>query len=145
MRTLGLFLCVPALALPAVCLAASGAGAQSGTVGRLYVMDCGHNAAVDQARWSPEVNVGKPIELSDNCYLIRHGADWMLWDTGYPDAVAETPVTTPAGTVTRAKTLAAQLAEIGAKPSDVRYVAVSHTHGDHVGNVDLFPESTLLI
>jgi hypothetical protein len=32
------------------------------------VMDCGHNAALDQSRWSPGVSVGKPIELSDNCY-----------------------------------------------------------------------------
>jgi len=30
-------------------------------------MDCGHNAATDQSRWSPGVNVGKPIELSGNC------------------------------------------------------------------------------
>jgi len=123
----------------------SGALAQPGAADRLYVMDCGHNAASDQSRWSPGVNVGKPIELSDNCYLIRHGGEWLLWDTGYPDAVAGNEVKTPVGTATRAKTLAAQLAEVGVKPSDVRFVAVSHTHGDHVGNVDLFPESTLLI
>ena len=49
--------------------------AQTGTVDRLYVMDCGHNAATDQSRWSPGVNVGKPIELSDNRYLIKHGND----------------------------------------------------------------------
>jgi N-acyl homoserine lactone hydrolase len=95
----------------------SPAAAQSGTADRLYVMDCGHNAATDQSRWSPGVNVGKPIELSDNCYLIRHGADWLLWDTGYPDAVAEKPITSPIGTATRAKTLAAQLAEVGVKPT----------------------------
>ena len=59
------------------------------TVERLYVMDCGRNAATDQARWSPGVNVGKPIELSDTCYLIKHGGQWLLWDTGYPDAVAD--------------------------------------------------------
>ena len=114
-------------------------------VDRLYVMDCGHNAALDQSRWSPGVNVGKPIELSDNCYLIRHGRQWLLWDTGYPDKVADKPVTTPVGTATRAKTLAAQLAEVGVKPVDIQWVAVSHTHGDHVGNVDLFPQATLLI
>src|SRR4029077_14129634 len=39
---------------------------------RLYLMDCGHNSAKDQARWSPGVNVGKPIELSDTCVLIKH-------------------------------------------------------------------------
>jgi hypothetical protein len=41
-------------------LAAGSVAAQSGTIDRLYVMDCGHNAALDQSRWSPGVNVGKP-------------------------------------------------------------------------------------
>lgn len=133
-----------ALAVAAIVgLPAPQAAAQE--VERLYVMDCGHNAAGDQSRWSPGVNVGKPIELSDNCYLLRHAAGWILWDTGYPDAVADKPVTGPIGTATRSKTLAAQLAEIGVKPTDIRFVAVSHTHGDHVGNVDLFPTATLLI
>ena len=86
---------------------------------RLYVMDCGHNAASDQARWSPGVNVGKPIELSDSCTLIKHGNQWLLWDTGYPDAIADKPVTGPLGTATRARKLAAQLAELGVKPDDI--------------------------
>ena len=114
-------------------------------VDRLYVMDCGHNAALDQSRWSPGIDVGKPIGLSDNCYLIRHGAQWLLWDTGYPDAVADKPLVSPLGTATRARTLVSQLADVGVKPADIQWVAVSHTHGDHVGNVDLFPQATLLI
>ena len=116
-----------------------------GTADRLYVMDCGHNAALDQSRWSPGVNVGQPLDLSDNCYLIRHGAQWLLWDTGYADALADKPVTSPVGTATRRKTLASQLAEIGVKPTDIQWVAVSHTHPDHVGNVDMFPNARLLI
>ena len=115
------------------------------TADRLYVMDCGHNSAKDQSRWSPGVNVGKPIELSDTCVLIKHREHWLLWDTGYPDAVADQPVDTPVGHATRAKKLAAQLGELNLKPSDIAFVAVSHTHGDHVGNVDLFPAATLLI
>jgi glyoxylase-like metal-dependent hydrolase (beta-lactamase superfamily II) len=115
------------------------------TADRLYVMDCGHNSATDQSRWSPGVNVGKPIELSDNCYLIHHGTQWFLWDTGYPDAVADKPVTNAIGTATRTKKLAAQLGEVKVKPVDIAFVAISHTHGDHIGNVDLFPTSTLLI
>src|SRR5262249_48110611 len=67
-----------------------------------YVMDCGHNSAKDQSRWSPGVNVGKPIELSDMCILIKHREQWLLWDTGYPDAVADRPVDTPVGPATRA-------------------------------------------
>ena len=67
-------------------LAASAAGVE-----QLYVLDCGHLSAPDQSRWSPGVNVGVPIELSDNCYLIRHAQGWFLWDTGLPDALAASP------------------------------------------------------
>jgi N-acyl homoserine lactone hydrolase len=116
---------------------------------RLYVLDCGRNLGKDQSRWSPGVNEGQPIEFSDNCYLMRHDKGILVWDTGVPDAVAAMPdemvVANGAITYRRAKTLAVQLAEIGVKPADVTYVAVSHTHGDHVGNVALFPTSTVLI
>jgi N-acyl homoserine lactone hydrolase len=115
------------------------------TIDRLYLMDCGHNSAKDQARWSPGVNVGKPIELSDTCVLLKHREQWLLWDTGYPDAVADKPVDTPVGHATRTKKLISQLTELNIKPSDIALVAISHTHADHVGNVDLFPDSTLLI
>jgi glyoxylase-like metal-dependent hydrolase (beta-lactamase superfamily II) len=128
--------------------AATTVGAGSG-LERLYVLDCGQNVGKDQSRWSPGVNEGKPIGFSDNCYLIRHARGLLLWDTGVPDAVAAMPdgmvVANGAITYRRTKTLAAQLAEIGVKPADVTYVAVSHTHGDHVGNVALFPSSTILI
>jgi N-acyl homoserine lactone hydrolase len=142
MRVLKILAAVLLVAAAAGCTTPASRGA---TADRMYVMDCGNNAALDQSRWSPGVNVGKPIELSDNCYLIQHGAQWLLWDTGYPDAIIDKPVITPVGTATRSKTLAAQLAEIGVKPTDIQWVAVSHTHGDHVGNVDLFPGATLLI
>jgi N-acyl homoserine lactone hydrolase len=123
-------------------------GAGSG-LERLYILDCGQNTGKDQSRWSPGVNEGKPIEFSDNCYLIRHAKGLLLWDTGVPDAVAAMPdgmvVANGAIVYRRAQTLIAQLAEIGVKPADITYVAVSHTHGDHVGNIGLFPTSTVLI
>jgi N-acyl homoserine lactone hydrolase len=125
------------------------ADAAEGGVERLYALDCGQNTGKDQSRWSPGVNEGKAIEFSDNCYLIRHAKGLLLWDTGIPDAVAAMPdgmvVANGAITYRRAKTLAAQLAEIGVKPADVTYVALSHTHGDHVGNIGLFPSSAVLI
>ena len=116
---------------------------------RLYLLDCGQNTGKDQARWSPGVNEGKAIEFSDNCYLIKHDKGLLLWDTGVPDAVAALPdgmvVANGAMIYRRPRTLAAQLGEIGVKPADVTYLAVSHTHGDHVGNVALFPSTTVLI
>src|SRR6266704_1709467 len=116
---------------------------------RLYVLDCGRNIGKDQSRWSPGVNEGKAIEFSDNCYLIRHDKGLLLWDTGVPDAVAAMPdgmvVANGAITYRRVKTLAAQLEQLGVKPTGITHVAVSHTHGDHVGNIALFPSSTVLI
>ena len=142
-RLIALTAIVAALAWTAVLAGAAG------RLERLYMLDCGQNIGKDQSRWSPGVNEGKSIEFSDNCYLIRHAKGLLLWDTGIPDAVAAMPdgmvVANGAITQRRAKTLAAQLAEIGVKPADITYVAVSHTHGDHVGNVTLFPFSTILI
>jgi glyoxylase-like metal-dependent hydrolase (beta-lactamase superfamily II) len=124
-------------------LAALPAAAQ---VDRLYVMDCGDARAPDQARWSPGVNVGQPIDIVDNCYLIHHTQGYLLWDTGVPDALAS--ASSPmAGPIPwhRNKTLASQLEAIGVPLSAIRYIGISHTHGDHVGNVDQFPNATVLI
>ncbi len=132
--------------LVATALAQPKAMAQATGVDRPYVFDCGNANAPDQARWSPGVNAGKPIDISDNCYLIHHGQDYLLWDTGIPDAVAAMSSPLP-GPIPwqRRKTLVSQLAAIGVAPGDIGYVAISHTHGDHVGNVDLFPKATVLI
>src|SRR6202171_6674595 len=82
---------------------------------RLYILDCGQNMGKDQARWSPGGHEGKPIEFSDNCYLIRHAKGLLLWDTGVPDVVAAMPdgmvVGNGAMVYRRPKTLVAQLAE----------------------------------
>src|SRR5262245_1479876 len=104
------------IGLAAVLLwAAANTASAQGYVERLYVLDCGINQAKDQSRWSPGVNEGKPIEFSDNCYLIKHAKGLLLWDTGIADAVAAMPdglvVANGAITQRRTKTLAAQLAE----------------------------------
>jgi len=134
----------------ALILLALAASAQAGEVDRLYVIDCGWAHASDQSRWSSGVNVGVPIDLSDNCYLIHHSSEgYLLWDTGITDRLAALPEgrTVPAlgQTWHRTGTLVAALAALGVKPADVRYVAISHWHPDHTGNVDEFPDATVII
>jgi N-acyl homoserine lactone hydrolase len=125
-------------------LPASAAG-----VDKLYVLYCGEIRGADQARWSPGVNAGVPIDLSDNCYLIQHGKDWFLWDTGLDDGVAAKPdgVIGANGALhmKRAKTLASQLDALGVKPDDIKGMAISHTHPDHVGNIEMFPHTMLYV
>ena len=130
-----------------------GAGhAQTGKSGaeRLYILNCGEGIAGDISRWSPGFNEGKSMDFVDNCYLIKHSQGWLLWDTGVSDSVAAMPNgLAPSDPKSvhwrRPKTLAAQLDQLGLKPSDIKAVAVSHTHPDHVGNVEMFPAAMLYV
>jgi N-acyl homoserine lactone hydrolase len=119
-------------------------------VERLYVLNCGEGVAGDISRWSPGLNEGKSMDFVDNCYLIKHAQGWFLWDTGISDAVAAmpnglAPADLKAVTWHRPKTLASQLEQLGVAPSDIKVMAVSHTHPDHIGNVEMFPKAMLYV
>ena len=121
----------------------------AGVAEKLYRLDCGHSLANDESVWTPGENVGHNIEFSSTCWLIKHGSDWLLWDTGVP----ETALNDPRGWSTLPKlivyhldrSLTDQLAEIGLKPGQIGRVAISHTHGDHIGNMGLFPNATIIM
>ncbi|MCK1302902.1 N-acyl homoserine lactonase family protein [Bradyrhizobium sp. 24] len=141
-----------ALAVAALALCGHAALAQSEKTGveKLYVLNCGEGTAGDISRWTPGLNEGKTMDFVDSCYLVKHAKGWFLWDTGIADAVAAmpnglTPADPKAVTWRRPKTLAAQLEQLGLKPGDVKMMAVSHTHPDHTGNVELFPQATLYV
>ncbi|MCW2219111.1 glyoxylase-like metal-dependent hydrolase (beta-lactamase superfamily II) [Bradyrhizobium japonicum] len=142
-----------ALAVAALALSGHAAVAQSEKSGveKLYVLNCGEGTAGDISRWTPGLNEGKSMDFVDSCYLIKHSnKGWFLWDTGIADAVAAmpnglVPADPKAVTWRRPKTLAAQLEQLGLKPDDVKAMAVSHTHPDHTGNVELFPQATLYV
>jgi glyoxylase-like metal-dependent hydrolase (beta-lactamase superfamily II) len=116
---------------------------------KLFRLDCGRSLANDESVWTPGKNVGQSIEFSSTCWLIKHGSEWLLWDAGVPEAAHNDPrgwSTLPKLIVYHLdKTLTDQLAEIGLMPSDIASVAISHTHGDHIGNVRLFPNSAILM
>ena len=130
-------------------LLAVSSSAQAG-VEKLYILNCGEGVAGDISRWSPGVNEGQSMPFVDNCYLIKHSQGWFVWDTGIPDAVAAmpnglAPADPKAVTWRRPKTLASQLEDLGLKPSDIKGMAVSHTHPDHIGNVEMFPTTMLYV
>ena len=143
MRMLRLF----AAAASALCAILGTASAQGpANIDRLYVFDCGQIIIPDMAVVAPDYPHG-PYFMVDTCYLIKHAQDYLLFDTGIGDAVAAMP-NGKKGNISLfyvTKTLATQLAQIKIAPSDIRYLALSHTHGDHVGNIEMFPQSMLLI
>jgi len=134
--------------IAALCLGAARAQTPKTGIDRLYILNCGEGHSNDQARWSPGVHVGVPLDVSDNCYLIHHTSGWFLWDTGIIDAIADKPEGSgdPATILwKRPKRLSAQLADLGVKPDDIKAMAVSHTHPDHIGNVEMFPHTMLYV
>jgi glyoxylase-like metal-dependent hydrolase (beta-lactamase superfamily II) len=91
----------------------------------------------DVARFS-DTNAydGKKLTLTASCYLIKHGEEYMLWDTGYPAGA-----TVPSPKVS----LVEQLAQLKLTPEQIKYVGISHYHGDHIGQAGSFPDAMLMI
>jgi N-acyl homoserine lactone hydrolase len=134
-RTLSLL----ALGVCANALVSLSASAQAAAEVTLTRLECGTGAA------PTEVNVrfsdtyafdGLKVQLVFSCYLIKHGDDYMVWDTGQP---------LTAGAVAPKTSLVDLLAQLKVKPEQVKFVGISHYHGDHIGQVDQLPKSTLLI
>jgi len=76
------------------------------------------------------------IQFVYSCYLIKHGDDYLLWDTGQS-------MTAP--NVAPKVSIVDQLAQLNLKPEQIKYVGISHYHGDHTGQAASFAKSTLLI
>ena len=121
----------------------------SGTIDRLYALNGGFAVAPDRSVYSPgKAKKGEQITLSCNAYLMRRANEWIIWDTGIEDEVAEVPggkiiAHDIRGIVVR--TISSQLTDIGIAPADVGTVILSHAHFDHVGNAALFRHATWYI
>jgi glyoxylase-like metal-dependent hydrolase (beta-lactamase superfamily II) len=110
-------------------------------------LDCGTFVANDLDSFSDTGSmkgVSKPV--TGSCYLIRHGADYLLWDTGIAASAKGKPIDRTAGfDFTLDTTLVEQLAAIAVRPEQIGRVAVSHHHFDHTGQAASFPGASLLI
>ncbi|HLK82017.1 MAG TPA: N-acyl homoserine lactonase family protein [Xanthobacteraceae bacterium] len=134
-----------AIGVCANALASLSASAQAAPEVTLTRLDCGTSGPPTDvgARTGPGLRFsdtydfsGLKVQLVFSCYLIKHGDDYMVWDTGFGKG---------AGATAPKESIVELIAKLGVKPESVKYVGISHYHGDHVGQVDLFPKSTLLI
>jgi N-acyl homoserine lactone hydrolase len=131
-----------AISLLGVALGAAAADAPADL--SLTRFDCGKTGPISDpvvGRFS-DINAfkGLTVQLTYSCYLIKHGSDYMVWDTGNPAASGATP---PANAPKLS--LVEQLAQLKLKPEQIKFVGISHYHGDHTGQVASFPDATLLI
>ncbi len=115
---------------------------------QFYPLDGGHLSFTNMGIfYDTGEHEGESGEMAVPCYLIRHGEDWLLWDTGngddliqYKDGVMKLGIR-----FSIKKTLKEQLTQVGLKPKDIKYVMLSHLHPDHSGNINLFPNAEFLV
>jgi glyoxylase-like metal-dependent hydrolase (beta-lactamase superfamily II) len=76
------------------------------------------------------------VQFVFSCDLVKRGEEYLLWDTG--DSMSAPNVAPKVSVVD-------QLAKLNVKPDQIKYVGISHYHGDHTGQVASFPKALLLI
>jgi N-acyl homoserine lactone hydrolase len=113
----------------------------------LWRLDCGDFQINDINAFMSDTSEypAQPKHLVGSCYLIKHGDDYLLWDTGMPAALVGHPDVNPVMTVTLRTRIVDQLARIGIRPERVGMVGISHYHGDHIGQARDFPNVRLLM
>ena len=124
-----------ALGVCANALITASASAQAPEV-TLTRLDCGTSAPPTEVnqRFSDTYSYpGVKLQLVFSCYLIKHGNEYMMWDTGHSMTI---PNFAPKTSVV------AQLAQVNVKPEQIKYVGISHYHADHTGQVGSFPNAT---
>jgi N-acyl homoserine lactone hydrolase len=138
-KTMQRILSLLALGVCANALVSLSASAQAAPEVTLTRLDCGSSATPTDVgpRFSDTYAYdGMKVQLVFSCYLIKHGDDYMVWDSGQPMTAGAAAPKVP---------LVELLAKAGVKPEQIKYVGISHYHGDHIGQVDSLPKSTLLI
>jgi glyoxylase-like metal-dependent hydrolase (beta-lactamase superfamily II) len=102
-------------------------------------IDCGTGATpTDVGQRFTDTFAYKDLKLTFtfSCYLIKHGDEVMVWDTGF--APGSNPNAPKVGIVDRLK-------ELKVTPEQVKFVGISHFHGDHTGQLEPFKNATLFI
>lgn len=128
------------------CLLAAPTAAQETPDLEMWRLDCGSIELSDTAPFSDaHLYDGEKRSMTDSCYLIRHGKQYLLWDTGLPAALKGQQVTQWVFTLSVTRTLKEQLAEIGVDSSQITHVGISHYHDDHIGQAAEFPNAQLVI
>lgn len=118
---------------------------------RLYLLETG-SLTMDQSNITPGIGTGNKITVPVPAFLIVHPKGNVLFDTGMHPGV----MTDPEGTwgvmakalaprITEGQKIVNQLANLGYKPDDIKYVVNSHLHLDHAGGNQLFPKATFIV
>lgn len=116
---------------------------------KLYIIESGIREVRDFTYVDPRRVGSDPVESTVTSYLIEHPQGTLLWDTGFSDSLAAHPEGLPVmngGSILRVeKSMLNQLKEIGYSPEEIDYLGLSHIHPDHIGNINYFTKSKVIL
>lgn len=114
---------------------------------RLYVLDCGTLIYNQPESFGLSREEVASSNMSVSCFLVIHPKGILLFDVGLSDALLGQPfyqnIIGGYGQL-KLNTLRGQLADIGVTPDKITYLALSHSHYDHIGNANDYAGSTWL-
>ncbi len=113
----------------------------------MYMLDCGRIEISDLDAFSSAGDyAGQSDVYASTCWLIRHPEATLLWDLGLPSGLAgQDAQQNGVYTITLERTLTEQLAEIDLTPDSIDLISISHSHLDHTGQIDQFPNAKWLV
>ncbi|HUF21323.1 MAG TPA: MBL fold metallo-hydrolase, partial [Burkholderiales bacterium] len=139
-----------AVLLGALCMiGSSGAFAQ-----RIYWTSSGEFGPFNIQGLIPTYPEARDIKIPITMFVIDHPKGLVVFDTGNNVAISDGNCKSHwvAGLCDflkpnqkRADVIDRQLQKLGYKTSDVKVVVTSHSHLDHIGNIEMFPNATHVI
>ena len=129
-------------------------GATSASAQRLYWTASGLFGPFDIKGLIPSYPESRDIKIPINMWVLDHPKGLVVYDTGNNVAISDGQCTSHWSeglcaflkpSQTRDDVIDRQLAKLGYKTEDVKIVITSHSHLDHIGNIEMFPNAIHVI
>lgn len=115
---------------------------------KVYVLDGGYIILHDLSQFTQDESYKGQKKIIDNpVFIIEHNKGRLIWDVGLPDSLADRnlgEIDSSESFYVREK-LINQINALNLTPDSIDYLAVSHTHLDHIGNANYFKNSTWIV
>lgn len=118
---------------------------------RLYIIDCGTLIYNRPEAYNLKREDVIDTNMAVTCNLVVHPKGILLYDTGLSDKIVGRPyyenaidTVSASWGLLKSNTLSGQLTDIGVAPGSITYLALSHGHVDHIGNVNDYAGATWL-
>ena len=136
--------------LGALCIA----GASTASAQQLYWAASGQFGPFNIQGLIPSYPEARDIKIPINMWILEHPKGLVVYDTGNNVAISDGQCKThwveamcdflqPGQT--RADVIDRQLEKLGHSVDDVKIVITSHSHLDHIGNIEMFPNAVHVI